>query len=189
MQRTCPHCKRDITPYTIRNPFTGAETKVPVTCRCETLEREREQREAVERVQKKETERLFSFSKIGARFEGETFNDFKQREGSEKAFEAAKRYADSFSKETANGLCLWGVPGNGKTKLAGMIANAVHAKGHTVVFQKTTDLLERIRSTFNKDNKESEAQIMRALRMCDLLILDELGQKKSRIGFMMLCFG
>lgn len=178
MYRTCPYCKRNIPPHTIRNPFTGAETKVPVACRCETLEREREEREAAERVRKKETERLFAFSKIGARFEGETFSDFKQREGSEKAFEAAKDYAETFGRETKDGLCLWGVPGNGKTKLAGMIANAVHAKGYTVVFQKTTDLLERIRSTFNKDNKESESQIMRALRTCDLLILDELGAEK-----------
>jgi DNA replication protein DnaC len=129
-------------------------------------------------VQKKETERLFSFSKIGARFEGRTFSDFLNRQGSEKAFAAAKRFVEGFSRETKEGLCLWGVPGNGKTELAGMIANTVHTAGYSVVFIKVSDLLERLRSSFDKENKENEAQIMKALRTCDLLILDEVGSEK-----------
>ena len=48
-----------------------------------------------------------------------------------------------------------------------------------MVFQSVPELLQRIRSTFNSDNKENETQIMRALLECDLLILDDIGAEKT----------
>ncbi|MGG0260698.1 ATP-binding protein, partial [Bacillus mycoides] len=41
------------------------------------------------------------------------------------------------------------------------------------------ELLQRIRSTFNSENKENESQIMRALLECDLLVLDDIGAEKA----------
>ncbi len=51
-------------------------------------------------------------------------------------------------------------------------------KGYIVVFQ-SVQIVQRIRSTFNSENKENETQIMRALLECDLLILDDIGAEKT----------
>ena len=77
---------------------------------------------------------------------------------------------------------IWGEPGNGKTHLAAAIANELSKQGFIVVFQSVPELLQRIRSTFNNDNKENETQIMRALLECDLLILDDIGAEKQQNG-------
>ncbi|MGG3997902.1 ATP-binding protein, partial [Aneurinibacillus thermoaerophilus] len=45
-------------------------------------------------------------------------------------------------------------------------------------FQTMAELLERIRNTFNKKEKETESEIMDALRDCDLLVLDDIGAEK-----------
>ncbi|MRB85087.1 hypothetical protein GH851_31765, partial [Bacillus thuringiensis] len=66
-----------------------------------------------------------------------------------------------------------------KTHLAAAIANELSKQGFIVVFQSVPELLQRIRSTFNSDNKENETQIMRALLECDLLILDDIGAEKT----------
>jgi DNA replication protein DnaC len=40
------------------------------------------------------------------------------------------------------------------------------------------ELLERIRNTFNRNERESEKDIMNALLHCDLLVLDDVGSEK-----------
>jgi DNA replication protein DnaC len=72
----------------------------------------------------------------------------------------------------------WGEPGNGKSHLATAVANELTAKGKRVVFISMPDLLEKIKATFNRNSTESEAEIMRGLQMCDLLVIDDIGAEK-----------
>lgn len=173
--RQCPYCKREIQPATIKHPFKDELVQVPVVCKCEAEAEEKERQAAADLQRKKEIDRMFGMFRAGERFKDDTFNSFTFRPGSEVAAKAASKYASSFDPKASGGLCLWGSPGNGKTKLAMAITNCVSGKGYSVVFIKTTDLLEKIRSTFGRGNGEDEAQIMRALRLCDLLVLDDVG--------------
>ena len=54
---------------------------------------------------------------------------------------------------------LWGNPGNGKTHLAAAIVNELSKKGYIVVFQSVPELLQRIHSTFNSENKRTKRRL------------------------------
>lgn len=156
----------------------GRKRLVQPKCDCEWEHEKKMLEEAAKRQQKHETERLFSISNLGKRFEESTFETYKQRPGSEKAFEMAQRYVNEFDQWGPQSLMIWGSPGNGKTHLAAAIANEIHKRGYIVVFQSVPELLGRIKSTFNKNSRDTEEQIMKALLTCDLLILDDIGAEK-----------
>jgi DNA replication protein DnaC len=120
--------------------------------------------------------RLEKYSNMGKRLESASFENFIVREGSEVVFEEAKKYTEHFdSYETS--LLIWGPFGNGKSYLSAAITNELRAKGKAVVFITLSDLLARIRSTFQSD-KESEQNVMYTLLQCDLLVLDDIGAEK-----------
>lgn len=170
----CPHCGR-LVPKLEVELIPGVKKTVQPICHCESLAFEEEQRKFREYEQRKEAEKRFSLAKLGKRFAEDTFTSFLHRPGSEEAYRAARKFALEFNKETDTGLYLWGQPGNGKTKLAGAITNELASKGFFVIYQKTTDLLQRIRETFNRGSSETQKEIMSYLRLCDLLVLDDIG--------------
>lgn len=152
----------------------GIKKTVQPVCKCEA-EAKAKELQAMEKFQeRKESERRFSLSKLGARFKEDTFENFTVRKGSEQALRAAEMFVLNFSKDTEMGLYLWGGPGNGKTKLAGAIVNALSNKGNFVIYEKTTKLLQRIREAFNKDSNYTQSDVMKDLRLCDLLVLDDI---------------
>jgi len=71
-----------------------------------------------------------------------------------------------------------GNTGSGKTHLACAIANELIDKGHTVKFIPVTELLDKIKATFDAQY-ESEDGFIKPLRDCDLLILDDLGAERT----------
>jgi len=122
---------------------------------------------------------LFSISEVGDRYLAASFADFVPRQGTEMAMKIAKHYVANFDEFGRESIMLWGPPGNGKTHIAAIIHNELRAQGKVVVFVSMPDLLGKIKSTFNKNNKESEEQILKALNICDLLIIDDLGAEKT----------
>src|SRR5690606_36955822 len=65
------------------------------------------------------------------------------------------------------------------THLAAAVHNHLTKHGKVVVFISMPELLNKIKATFNENNKETEEQILKALRICDLLIIDDLGAEKT----------
>lgn len=175
-EHVCKYCGRTVPKLELE--FFGKKKVVQPVCRCEVRAFEEELKQFTEFQRRREVERLFSISSIGKRFEDSTFENFIVREGSEVAFKQARKYVLGFEEYGGLGLLLWGTFGNGKTRLAAAVANGLKQKGKTVVFQSVPELLERIRHTFNKNNTETEQQIMNALLKCDLLILDDIGAEK-----------
>lgn len=154
------------------------KTVQPV-CKCESKAFDEERRRHIEYEQRKEAEKRFSLAKLGRRFKEDTFDSFIKRPGTEEAYRKSRKFALEFTKDTDTGLYLWGMPGNGKTKLAGAITNELVSKGYFVIYQKSTELLQRIRETFNRDSTESQQEIMKHLRLCDLLVLDDIGAEHA----------
>ncbi|KZD53641.1 ATP-binding protein [Bacillus pacificus] len=176
---TCEHCNKYIAAITIEVPQLRIKNKILPTCECVVEREEAKIREAQNFAKKREIEKLFSISNLGERFSKSTFESFLDRNGSETAYKVAVKYVKTFKEWKGESLLLWGEPGNGKTHLAAAIVNELSKKGYIVVFQSVPELLQRIRSTFNSENKENETQIMRALLECDLLILDDIGAEKT----------
>lgn len=176
---TCEHCNKYIAAITVEVPQLCIKNKILPTCECVVKREEAKIREAQNFAKKREIEKLFSISNLGERFSKSTFESFLDRNGSETAYKVAVKYVKTFKEWNGESLMLWGEPGNGKTHLAAAIVNELSKKGYIVVFQSVPELLQRIRSTFNSENKENETQIMRALLECDLLILDDIGAEKT----------
>lgn len=176
---TCEHCNKYIAAMTVEVPQLRIKNKILPTCECVVEREEAKIREAQNFAKKREIEKLFSISNLGERFSKSTFESFLDRNGSETAYKVAVKYVKTFKEWNGESLMLWGEPGNGKTHLAAAIVNELSKKGYIVVFQSVPELLQRIRSTFNSENKENETQIMRALLECDLLILDDIGAEKT----------
>jgi DNA replication protein DnaC len=74
-------------------------------------------------------------------------------------------------------LTLAGSPGLGKSHLAYAIAKAIRAKGFKVLFIKSTELLDHIKSTYNEHSAISEERIFQMVDELDLLVLDDLGSE------------
>ncbi|QYY43093.1 ATP-binding protein [Aneurinibacillus thermoaerophilus] len=175
--RYCPICGRFV-PKTQIELF-GKVRIVQSRCQCEIDKFVYGQKQAETLIQRKMIERKFDISELGKRFEECWFHTFQSRPGTEKAYQIARDYAQNFEHHQEEiGVLLWGTPGNGKTHLAAAVAHEIKDKGFTVVFQTMAELLERIRNTFNKKEKETESEIMDALRDCDLLVLDDIGAEK-----------
>ncbi len=156
----------------------GQKRMVQPVCQCEREREERFLKQAENYQRKKEIEKIFSIHNLGERFKKATFDTFQVRTGTEKVLTLAKRYVEEFDKWKSESLMFWGEPGNGKTHLAAAIANELDARGKIVVFISMPELLEKIKSTFNKNSEETESDIMKALLTCDLLILDDIGAEK-----------
>jgi len=176
---TCEHCNKYIAAIIVEVPQLRIKNKILPTCECVVEREEAKIREAQNFAKKREIEKLFSISNLGERFSKSTFESFLDRNGSETAYKVAVNYVKTFKEWNGESLMFWGESGNGKTHLAAAIVNELSKKGYIVVFQSVPELLQRIRSTFNSENKENETQIMRALLECDLLILDDIGAEKT----------
>ncbi|MED4076325.1 ATP-binding protein [Lysinibacillus fusiformis] len=172
----CNHCGNEIKAIPVE--VLGRTRWVQPVCQCEQDIKKAEVERLIRAKEENEVRTLFSISNIGDRYLNANFDNFLMRQGAEKAFKAAKYYAENFAEFGAESLLLWGDVGNGKTHLAASVHNHLVAQGKVVVFISMPELLGKIRATFNKNNNESEQQIMKALMICDLLIIDDLGAEK-----------
>jgi DNA replication protein DnaC len=172
----CPYCKREVPKKEIE--LFGKKRYVQPVCECVAKKLDEDTKKAADRSREHELKRLFSIHNLGERFNESNFTNFIAREGTEKCFKLAQKYVNEFEAWEGESLLFWGEPGNGKSHLATAVANELTAKGKRVVFISMPDLLEKIKATFNRNSTESEAEIMRGLQMCDLLVIDDIGAEK-----------
>lgn len=172
----CPYCGQEV--KAIQVEVFNKKYWVQPVCQCEKDVKKAEVERLIKAKEDNEIRSLFAISNVGDKYLSASFDNFSMRQGAEKAFKAAKYYAEHFEEFGAESLLLWGDVGNGKTHLAAAVHNYLIAQGKTVVFISMPELLGKIRATFNKNNNESEHQIMKALMICDLLIIDDLGAEK-----------
>ncbi len=85
----------------------------------------------------------------------------------------------SFAEDPQGWLVLRGGYGCGKTHLAAAIANYRMARGYSVLFVNTPDLLDHLRAAFSPASPVSFDERFNQVRNAPLLILDDLGSQSN----------
>jgi len=141
-------------------------------------------RVSARRCQKQEQQRLIkrvdaltAQSQIGKRFQSRRFGTFAITLENKAAYEKCYTYAQQFVP-SSEGLLLIGGVGCGKTHLVVAILFELLKKNICGLFITVPDLLQKIRSGFDKKNEPAES-FMQGIRTAQLLILDDLGAEKN----------
>lgn len=102
--------------------------------------------------------------------------DRTHMERAQKALSAAREFIKaSEDSDYGLGLLFTGAVGSGKTYLAAGIANALIENNKEVLFVVVPDLLDELRSTYNKTAETNELDLLDTAREVPFLILDDLG--------------
>ncbi len=103
------------------------------------------------------------------------------RENAQKIYSMASSFVQRFNSANINrGLIIEGPIGSGKSYLLGCIANALIDKGLPFRYIVYSDLLQKIRSSYNQANSETdEQQILSTVQQIPVLLIDDLGTEKA----------
>lgn len=131
----------------------------------------------------KRREATYLASGLPEKYRGKTFENFRtdvytDPADMERKLARIHRFIDRLAEGQPMGnLVLRGYVGRGKTHLSVAIANACIARGLSVVYRRTDDLLDLIRLSKFERGQDSEETIRTfdLLQNCDLLILDDFG--------------
>ena len=95
-----------------------------------------------------------------------------ERDHMETVLCGCKLYAEKFPHDSAAGLYFYGGTGLGKTHLTAAIANAVSAKGLSVIYESAQQIFDTIEAVrFNR----ADISERKKYENCALLIIDDLG--------------
>lgn len=126
-----------------------------------------------------------------ARFERASFQYYSQeetvpsgrthQEQARLVHERTKNFVNHLTGgEISRGLLIYGPVGSGKSYLLGCIANEAIYQGLEVRYLVYSDLLEELRHTFSKKEKEMSSQeIIQKTQEVPLLLIDDLGTESS----------
>lgn len=123
---------------------------------------------------------LLQRTAIPPRFAGCTFDTFTvELPEQQKALSACRDYADDFKQMHDKGVCivLRGNVGTGKNHLACAIARQVSTQGYSSVLLTVSEIIQRIRATWDRQSSETETEIIERFADINLLILDEVGRQ------------
>lgn len=182
---TCTECGTVVEPLLVEfPPRLGGPRYVQRRCQCML----QKNIDAVERSKnyerKQKYERYFSFSTLGKRFNGKTFDNFNASAETATALKKAKQFVNktinaTSDEERAQGLILIGPVGTGKSHLAAATFNGLK-ESKACIFVNVPELLERIRASYSSKSNESEDDIISAVKQCDVLILDDIGAERHK---------
>jgi DNA replication protein DnaC len=139
--------------------------RISTPCRCQTSERHKA---------------MIARSRIPTGYLEASFQTFKKTETNCRGLMMTQQFVREFipgmQARSQPGLLLTGSVGVGKTHLAAAaLRQLVEEKGVYGRFVDVRELLDKLRSSYGDDARESQAQILGPLLNADLVVIDELG--------------
>lgn len=121
---------------------------------------------------------------IPARFVGRTLDNYRaETDGQRNALEICRAFACNFDRHLKVGtsLVMSGLPGTGKSHLAGAILQAILPR-HVGIYVTLMDLIRMVRETWRRDSETSESELLARLQNVPLLVIDEIGMQYGTDG-------
>lgn len=117
-----------------------------------------------------------------ANLPAQTFETWEKRKGTKQAYAAAQAYSAPVPLHTpsvAPILMMVGTRGTGKSHLLAAIGHARLQRGETVRYEQTTDLLDRLKATYDhREGAETNSEVLDQLHGVKVLLLDDLGTEQ-----------
>lgn len=155
------------------------------TCKAEEAKRQADAKDAERQVAlKARIEESLAQTAIPARFIGKTLDNYNaETDGQRKALQICRSYAEGFDRtlKTGASLIMSGMPGTGKSHLAGAILQAILPR-HVGVYVTLMDLIRMLRDTWRRDSETTESQLLARLQDVPLLVIDEIGVQYGTDG-------
>lgn len=129
---------------------------------------------------KRKNEILFDQVKIPRRYRECTFKNFETHNDSHRdALKIAKKFVKNYPVQDI-GLLFLGPCGVGKTHLAvAIIHELIQKKSIPCYFCDFRDLIRNIQNTYTPDSSFTESDVLAPVFQKDVLVLDELGAKRT----------
>jgi DNA replication protein DnaC len=127
---------------------------------------------------------------IPVRFLGKTLDNFNAETEQQKyALTVARDYLENFGQyaKRGEGLILSGMPGTGKSHIAGAILQGLLPK-RVGMYATCMNLIRMIRGTWRKDSEMGESEVLETLCRVPLLVVDEIGVQYGTDGEQTILF-
>lgn len=127
---------------------------------------------------------------VPERFHGRSFDTFiADTPEKRRCLSIVRDYSDNFPANLRKGLglILSGLPGTGKSHLAGAVLQAQMAS-HEVLYVTCMDVIRMVRETWRRDSEKSERAVLSYLAGLDLLVIDEMGMQYGTEGEQTILF-
>ena len=159
-EKICPECQG--TGWVLEEPSSGTIAK---RCKC---------------YQEKQVQNLLDQANIPRRYRSCAFSSFEIHDESHRhAIKIAKKFMENFPEQDI-GLLFQGPCGVGKTHLAVAIINElIQKKNVPCYFCDFRELIRNIQSTYTPNSHLTESNILEPVFQKDVLVLDELGAKRT----------
>jgi len=159
-EKICPECQG--TGWMLEETDSGSIAK---RCKC---------------YLEKQVQNLFDQANIPRRYRSCSFSNFEIHDESHKhALKIAKKFVENFPEQDI-GLLFQGPCGVGKTHLAvAIIDELIQKKNVPCYFCDFRELIRSIQSSYTPDSHLTESNILEPVFQKDVLVLDELGAKRT----------
>lgn len=170
-ERTCNECESIVPIYK-----QGGE-EISYCLNCENIKLKNEMEEYRRGREKRAVNRLVEKYEIQPYQKSVTFNDYVPSTQSQRN---AKEIAMSFHDLEQTTLFIQGKPGVGKTHLSYCISEFWKEQDKTSLFVDVPNLMNTIKSSYNRNSYFSEEELMRLINDVDLLVLDDIGAEYAK---------
>lgn len=168
------YCAKCNTPRQHHIAVLGKKMIVPVPCRCQQEQRDKEE---AERKQREFMEQVSRLKSNGLQDKALREYAFANDKGYNPEIQKAHDYVTHWEEMKAKsiGLLLWGDVGTGKSFFAGCIANALLEQGVPVLMTNFSRILNSLSGMYSDEKN----QFIDSLNRYSLLIIDDLGIERS----------
>ncbi len=159
-ENLCPECQG--TGWILKESKSGTVAK---RCKC---------------IEEQKTQMLLERANIPRRYRDCTFKNFEiHNDSHQDAIKIAKKFVKNYPVQDI-GLLFLGPCGVGKTHLAvAIIQELIEKKGAQCYFCDFRELIRNIQSSYTPDSTLTESNILEPIFESDVLVLDELGAKRT----------